>query len=249
MNIKKEIELDFLNEFKKTTEYNFDILEIDRESPDFIIKHKNRNIGVEITGYFIDDNIGEKGGSHLKLKESEQEKVINSSLNAYQTKKLPPLIVKVKFVSGLIFSKSNKEKISNTLVEALSKVDIENEENKNIVDRTSSNDLSEYFSLVYVLKSPVDKNSWQNINFGFVTDLSEENIRGIIKGKEVKLNRYQESVNINWLVIYSDRRYPSSMIETPKRKLNYKFDTKFDKVFILTYPETKCYEINNTESN
>ena len=184
MNRKKQRELDFLNTFREVSNYNFTIEDSNRESPDFIINYKNKIIGVEVTEYFTDDDIEKKVGSRLKLKEIEQEKVLNSAFKACQTKKLPPLIVKVQFVSGLIFSKSNKVKMSNTLVEAISKTDIGNGENKNIVDRTSPNELSEYFSLVYVQRSRVDKNSWQNINFGFVADLSEEKINAIIKRKE-----------------------------------------------------------------
>lgn len=241
MNKKKQREFDFLIEFKKASGYNFNILEYDRESPDFIIENKNQKIGVEIREVFIDEIIQQKGGSHLKLEEAEQERIINSAREAYQEKALPPIIVKVKFISGIKFSKNINEKITKTLFQSLSKVELVNWENTNIIDRDFPNDLSQYFSLVYVQRSPNQNNSWQPILFGFVYDLSEEKIRDIIRAKEKKIHRYQKSANINWLIIPSDGRYPSSMIDISTKKLNFKIDSLFDKIFFLTYPKVKTF--------
>ena len=90
------------------------------------------------------------------------------------------------------------------------------------------------------MRNPNHINSWQIINWGTVTNISEEKIRYIVKLKEKKFNLYQKSTHTNWLLIASDSRNPSAMIEVSE-KLNFNIDSKFEKIFFLTYPKIKAY--------
>lgn len=243
INLKKQRELDFLLLFKKSTNYNFKIENHYPEPPDFIISYNNKKIGIELTEYFIDLNDKHTRGSQLKSKESIKQGIVNRALKYYKEQALPPIRVWVNFLPGLIFSKAIKEKISQILYERLSNIKLDICERENILGNDYSNNLSTYFKSVQVLRIP-DKfeNYWTIDNWSFVANLSKETISDIIRRKEEKIKSYKEPTDSNWLLIVSDRMYPSSKVGISE-KFNFRFDSKFDKIFFLTYPEVRTFKL------
>jgi len=77
-NLKKQREFDFLLEFKEAVNFDFDVIEKNRECPDFIICYNNDKIGVEVTEYFIDIRNNSNKGSRLKNLESIEQGIINN---------------------------------------------------------------------------------------------------------------------------------------------------------------------------
>jgi len=242
-NLKKQREFDFLLEFKEAVNFDFDVIEKNRECPDFIICYNNDKIGVEVTEYFIDIRNNSNKGSRLKNLESIEQGIINNALKYYLTTSRPSLSVKVNFISGIVFRENDRKKISKLLCKYLSNIAIDIWENVDVLGNHDSNELSKYFSLVHATRiQDGNENSWQNIKWGIVADITENIIFDIIRSKENKLGEYKKNTDFNWLLIVSDGRYPSSMVGISD-KFNFIVDSEFDKIFFLSYPKVRIIEL------
>lgn len=240
-DFKKREEYDFLIEFKNTVTFNFEITEKDRESPDFVIRYKNQNIGVELTKYFKDNE--NNYGSRIKSIEGYKDRIINKALDNYIKTSNPPLRVYINYSPGLNFKEIKRDVISNLLCNCLIEMKANLWERIDLLKIDNSKDLSRYFSSVYALRLP-DKceNYWTSINFGFVNGISEKVIITRIREKEKKLEQYKKVTSRNWLIIICDGRNPSSMVSVSDC-INFKIKSMFEKVFFLTYPETCVFEL------
>lgn len=243
INFKKQRELDFLHEFKKTVKFNFKIIENNRECPDFIISYNNQNIGIEVTEYFIDLNDNYNKGSRLKSIESIEQSIINNALKYYIETSRQPLSVLVHYLPGLNLLNSDRDKISRVLCECLSNIEIDIWERINILEKYDSYNLSKYFNSVQVRRIPDTlENDWKNNKWGIRANISEKIIFEIIRNKENKLGEYKKITDYHWLLIVSDGMYPSSMVGISD-KFNFKVESEFDKIFFLTYPEVRIFKL------
>lgn len=137
--------------------------------------YNNQKIGFEVTKYFIDLNDNYNKGSRLKSIESLEQSIINNALKYYIEKSRQPLSVWVNYLPGLNLLTIDRDKISRTLCECLSNIEIDIWDKINILEKYDLNNLSEYFNSVQVLRIPDTlENSWQNIKWGFVADISEK---------------------------------------------------------------------------
>jgi len=241
---KKQEEIDFFIEFRNAVDFDFEIIENNRESPDFIICYDNQNIGIEMTKYYNDINEKDSRGSILKGIENEKSKTINSALKYYSKNvNNRPLRVLINFVPGLKLKRNNREEIARILCDCLSNLQINKYDVIDVITDSYHNLLSKYFSSIHVTGLPFDKKDcWTSINWGIVNVSPEENISIRIRDKEEKIEEYRKVTNRNWLLIVSDGRNPSSMISVGDN-FNYKVKSKFDKVYFLRYPETRVYEL------
>lgn len=198
------------------------------ESPDYIIKNKDRIIGLELTEIFQDSD-----GKYSKLqRKSNDWKTFTEEF----IKELQPKI-DFKFMVGIYFSrfhsikKSEKHDVILKMVEACMPklVRLENKKhliidyvNCNLPEQIDSIHFSRYDALL------------ESMNFqpegGPVRELSSPILQKVIDKKDKKLPTYS-NCDEYWLVIHEGNYYAGSFTDEIAGQLSIK--STFDKVFLF----------------
>ena len=238
---KKEIELFWVESFRKYANLEFTIKQ-KCESPDFIIKFESEEVGLEVSEIFVDKD--RKKGSLLKAKEQFKESILNTARGKYILESLRPIRLNAIFSPDFNSYKVDSNQISQLLFKFLTKSKIQEWENIRYSESNENwGNLSKYFSSLHIIGLPYKfENYWSSIDFSFASTITKDLLIQSIIRKEKKLKAYQQKVSKNWLLLFSDGRFPSSnidesIIEIPPIRSN------FDKIFLLLYPHNIIKEI------
>lgn len=205
------------------------------ESPDFIIKLKNRHeIGIELTRLNPASRIIPDGNQLQQIQIREQ--IIGLSQDLFE--KTSALKLFVKF----LFSDANKISVERQMSVAVQSVNLirkavagkSNDSffRENIPGRLLPEGLDE----ILVVNHPVMEISaweWAN-NLGVSNDVVDDIRRSIHKKDEKLLRLYQKQrLNYYWLLITTDRLHGLKTFNLPEKIRNHEFHSEFQHVFLF----------------
>lgn len=216
--IQKESELLILGQFIYClNEEHIEIVDAYRERPDFIIKHDNELIGIEI--------IEAKDGNKIRTKTTDD--ILYDAAKEFQNK-YPEVKISAWF-SFNNFELSITQKNRNILIEEICEAVYNTYLNKN--------DLPSYIKKIRINNSK--SVSFSHFWVGYVNDIDSEGIEKRIKKKEKLLGDYKDNSGIEkqWLLIATTKGIPNSFdIEYIKEM---SFHSMFDRVYILEQLSSK----------
>jgi hypothetical protein len=212
-NPQKTSELYILGKFINSLQSaQIEIIEVEREAPDFLIKNNNELIGLEIVEA-KNDNIKHKTTADLL---EEASKVF--------AEKHPEIKMEVYFTFKdfeLSFNRSNKAAYIRQICD---------------VAYHCYNGVSYYPDFiddVYILRSGGTRVFFGQIWAGYVNDLNENIIQTLIRKKENLINTYKEKsqTDIQWLLIATSKGAPNSYDIEFVDEMSY--SSSFDRVYLL----------------
>jgi hypothetical protein len=231
-NNQKQKEMEQLEKALTLLEKKYVILDKENESPDFIVKIKNKQVGIEITELYREFT----NGNSAKI-ESDLPIIIEESIKYYNKKDGIPYLFAVMF-NGEVSPERRKDVIKQ-LGEFLYQYSCEY-----LVD----NDLYIKEIVVDVKKFPllsiINGIHAQQINHteamglpvsGFGSNnVTESNLQSIIKSKAKKLSAYRERCEIIWLLIVLPVIKLSGDYCLPAKVFNVE-SNGFDAVYVLDH--------------
>ena len=218
---QKILELCQVGKFLCTYFPKFNIAE-SREQPDFIITNGIIKIGLEHQSIFVDEILKRTGffNNIALLAERELEKETD----------MPDFLVNCYIRKDVVFTNKDKNDILNTFVNVIKEFVL----NDIIIQNNLFDD---------IMKMPHSQKNI-NVNFGayMVPVLTKEKLLEAINKKEAKVNNYIKNTNYKqWLLLLIGGVGEHSLYV--RNELKLKFDTTFEKVFLLEDFDNRLYQL------
>ena len=240
-NRKKREELIFLENFLKIAEPEAEIIETDRESPDFILRQNGRLIGVEVTKIFISN---EKGPNTLQARESKASQIISRAQQYYQSSGEPSVSVNIVFHPGYDLTKVLVDSTASLLASFVKDLKLADGQSVSWKPEEAVSPLPDEISYVQVRRVPeASMAHWGMAGAGWVASLSASILQERIDAKKKLLPNYLKEVDEHWLLMVANKTKPSQMLKTPDGLDDFKVQSPFSRTFFYPYPENRIYEL------
>lgn len=240
---KKQIERFQLVRFKELLS-NFPVGEIEAtEEPDFLIHCSNGIIGVELTELHREVPPGVRP---QQANEEMKRRIMTRAHQLYDESGLPPVQVNVLFSLHHEIQKTEVEDLAkNVLKLAVSNLPDAGksyEESYNWINREY---FSEKLNKIFIRRwDGIDKSHFNAPSATWIGMLSSTDILRVLQSKECKISSYRKRCTEVWLLISMNTQAMSTWFELDPDVLLQKFDTRFDRVFILSNFQGQVYELS-----
>lgn len=224
--------------------YHFDrveLIDVNGESPDFIIKYSNRVVGVEHTDMYWGDS-----NTTYPFQEMEglQRLVHDKLLKKLEASSLPFFFVSLFFNSNQRMWKNNIDNLVNQLFDL-----IKNNIPKNNL-QTTFDDSYGYEQLPSGINT-LKITRLQDYDFfevtiptsSFLPSLKDSEIERVILKKDRKIKKYKERASELWLLISIETGSMATIYKHNEIIKRNTFKTGFDKIFIFKYNQNTIEEL------
>ena len=260
-NNKKSEELRRLKNFQDEAAkagLEFEILEIDQESPDFLIKYDGRCVGVEITEIHIDENPKDQSqndskngspsrkkrrikdkGSPSRKKRHIKDKIVERAQEQYSSTRSRSIYAFFNFNDSEFLASANSKTMDDMVEDIVNVLGDSNLDDMEIstrkkIDRHSTPPTPSFVKFIGVHKTPKDtERPWQQDNASFTKKLQPCDLKEVLKIKNKKFEDYQKTVCENWLLIYADYDLPYGRLRCPENGDSEWPCSKFERTFVF----------------
>lgn len=227
MDKKKQIERYQLEKFVSNENLKLLVYQIkDSETPDFEVNIDNRWISIEHTRLI---------NPQLQQVENYRDRIIKTAQKRFESKYLDRLYVLITFRNiQLKGGKIAEEKYVDEVYNLIEQIYLNNRKfefkihSKRHKEKVSAT--IESFSVDNVQNF----SHWQHFGAYVVEWIDMEWLKGIIKKKEMNIEKYPKQYEQNWLLMVSDFGTKASSTRTDFIDFST-IQTKFDKIFIYSY--------------
>jgi hypothetical protein len=245
---KKQAETDHLNMFRNKFA-GFPTGEIvPGESPDFTVEIQRGRIGIEIVGLYRDEL--DVGGLLLRARERLQDKLLGQAVQIYESlhRDLPFVEVNVHWSSHVPVAKSRVPEVAAVLAQlvATNLPDTGGQAFLGYPHHTWKRLPAEVDYLFVHRPAGLPEHAWGSSRGAAVPKLTPDDLREVISKKESKLPVYRQGCSEVWLLIVSDGLAPSNHFEPTPEIASARYDTDFDRVFLLHYSHGTVLEVNTS---
>ena len=239
MNDKKEKEKLYLNFLLKYLQYDYSEIKNPNDNPDFKLIINNKKIGIELTRIF--DTTGKPTLMEI---ESEHEKIADKLLKLFNKAVLPKIDINISFVpSRPLLSKIDHQKYAWQLFDIIL---THFPTNNSFLIVNDPHILPKIIVAIRVARYDfIEINSIATTKFGFVIKDFQTSLQKILDKKHKKINGYDKTCNEFWLLVYSDGSSGAAMFQPTIDTIEYKYTSKFKRVFYISNMNpNKIYELN-----
>lgn len=242
---QKEKELLLFNRFIDLININaLKISQPEPPEPDIVFLIDDKIIGVEITELYS-DNYLEGKGSKLREQQSLRNKVIELAV-AKIDKRIDwyfELFVSFSYSINPTSVHSLSNSITNILNNQL--IDITPKEEYQIIEFNNSDYNLNLEKLSIIISNTYDQHYFGSTEAGFTPHLKIENIVKAITEKDNKIAGYRSSNNDEVWLLLAEMGSIASTFDNIKDALSNKYDSKFDRIFLLRSLYKKVVEIKS----
>lgn len=242
---KKQLEILLVNYFRVCYEF-FPKGQLNpSESPDFIIKMKNRHeLGIELTRltpaviYYHDEN----NLAHISVR----EEIIGLSKDLFEQNSSLKLFVKILFSEEELISAESQISVAVRVVNLIRKA-VRNQSGESFFKESITGEmLPGGIDEILIVNHPVMQiSAWERANnLGISNDVVYD-IRRAIQKKDEKLHRlYQrQRLNYYWLLITTDRLHGVKSFNLPEKIMNHEFYSEFQHVFLFDLIKASVFQL------
>ncbi|HLZ17632.1 MAG TPA: hypothetical protein VKQ08_11355 [Cyclobacteriaceae bacterium] len=226
----KQSELFYLERFKEHF-LNFPQGDIcPDESPDFLIKSANGNIGIELTDFYR--QMDSESPRPLQARDRVRQKIINKAKSIYDENGFAPVSASVYFDLNFDCAKPKIDSVANRFVR-LAKCWLSEQTDEKTWARDDIQINGVHSLRVKRLK--MAKSYWRAPQASFVPELQPWQLQKILDEKSTYCEDYRKKCNKVWLIIVLDRFRASSFSLIPERIAEHPFSHNFDSAFLFFY--------------
>ena len=218
-----------LERFLEAIDLPADIIEDDREAPDFVIKHAARTIGIEVTELYIQDGANP---SSMQANERAAREIVFAAWAEYRALSDRPFLVRVTFRDQLPRNLNRAEVAREIagLVLGMSPV----------VWQSASwpHPDADWIPLmdavigIRVTGVPTEA-LWSPSGSGWVADANAKVLQARVDAKAPRLPRYRSRVDEVWLLIVADGSAPSQFFDPPSAEQARSVVSPFDQTWFF----------------
>lgn len=242
---KKQLEILLVNYFRVCYEDFPKGQLIPSESPDFIIKMKNRHeIGIELTRLNPASKIipDEYQVAQIQVK----EKIIGLSQDLFEKSSSLKLFVKFLFSDTKEISEERQMSVAVQAVNLIRKAVIGKSGDSFFSVTIPVESLPEGLDGILIVNHPVmEISAWERANnLGVSNDVVDDIRRAIHKKDEKLLRLYQKQrLNYYWLLITTDRLHGAKSFNLPEKIMNHEFHSEFQHVFLFDLIKSGVFQL------
>ena len=240
MDEKSKVEFHFLDRFKSLYKGFPAGKVLKSESPDFIINTDKKKIGIEITRIYNLKEQGERFSPQERF--SIEEKIIEKVRIDFLQRTKIPLHVVFHFADRFNLSRKDVELISKRIGCTIEKSVTEYDLNFHF-NLTINNDLPDFVHYININYFPtVTDSSWYSAKSKFLPNLTKDQIKEAVYGKEQKIIDYKRKVDKVFLLII-EGLVPESWFDKVEEIPKTELGNSFEKIFIMRNLENQLIEI------
>lgn len=237
---KKHLEKLRLERFLEilSTEFpNAEIIDHDREAPDFIVALFGRRIGIELTSVHVP---GPDNQLPLQAEESMADEIIRLAHERYLQSSGPPVMVNAYFASLSSVRARDTKIVADRIAKLAQNLRLAPWQEVEITrSRLHEFDPALEGIIAYLCVRAVPElefASWVVDRAGWHGKLTQAMLQDCVDKKAKRLDSYSEIVPVNWLVIVADRSKPSHLLD-PETGLDWaRVESPFDRTYFFSYP-------------
>ena len=236
---KKLVELSWLERFRAKAELEFDVLENNRERPDFLIRFDGRCVGVEITELQLDQNqIGSAKGSALQQKHGIKTEIVERAQILYYECEYGSINSTFLFECPSNFlSKVNRSELAKSIVNVLGQLQLRDAQ-KCRLDRYSDPAVPQPLTAIYASGLPEGiEPHWCLVNAGWSRQLQPNDVAPILTKKNQFVAHYRQAVRENWLLLVADGIWPHGRFSLPAKNHEDWPKSEFERTYVFCEPE------------
>lgn len=215
------------------------------ESPDFIIKMKNRHeIGIELTRLNPASRIIPDENQLAQIQVREQ--IIGLSQDLFEKSSPLKLFVKFLFSDSRDFIMENQMSVAVQAVNLIRKAVAGKSRDSFFREIISGEVLPRGLDGILIVSHPVmEISEWERANnLGVSNDVVDDIRRAIHKKDEKLLRLYQKQrLNYYWLLITTDRLHGVKSFNLPEKIMNHEFHSEFQHVFLFDLIKASVFQL------
>lgn len=235
---KKEREEHFLNRVKSVypgfPDGEIHALTGKQEPPDFLVKSKDRVVGIELVDYIRGQGAE---GSPLRHEETRRENVIKKAQEEFETEAQLPMEVLFLWHGRFYLSKMKRPALDRLAhdIALLVEGKIPQESHyATYIDRRALRGSSADGVIVKISITRLRAGAcghWASTETGY-TDLYPPEVQQLISSKERNFDRYKGKCDSVWLVIIASAEHVSSIPDIRQEVKEHVFRSQFDRVLL-----------------
>lgn len=236
---KKQHERFFLERFLNTAALAVEIVE-ERETPDFLIRHEQKLIGVEITELFVDEC---SVGGTLQAQESITARIVNRAQALYREAGGSPAHVSVCFSTAYDLRPLHRDRVASMLSSFVLDLGLTLWQRVDWRPDTLTSLLPPQISFIHALGVPShDMGHWSVARAGWASPLTDNKLNERIGEKAKRLPQYSAIADETWLLLVADRSRPSQLFSRSETLNACTIRSPFSRTFYFGYPERDIVE-------
>jgi hypothetical protein len=212
------------------------------EEPDFIVTlNDGRKVGIELTELHREVPTG---SVVPQSQEALKHRTVKRAQEIYAAKGGPFLDVSVLF-GNIEFSKASVQPLAQKIAEIVAAITpAVGEVRYAEPDYGNENDFPEEIHHVRAFNLPgAERSFFSSPGATWVTSLQKENIERVLSAKDKRCESYRSRADELWLVISCNGGYMSTWFEKTSQVRGDTFQTKFDRVLLLSHFENRVIEV------
>ena len=237
---KKMTEMIWLKKFRIKAGLKFEILDRERERPDFLIKFDGRRVGVEIAELQIDQSrIGASQGSKMQKEHRIRTEIVERSQKRYFEKGYRSLNAKLLFeTQSDSLPTLNRSELARTVVDdVLGQLHLGVME-KCRLDQHSDPPVPPPVSVIHATGLPESiEPHWQLIDPGWSRALQPGDLKLILLKKNQLVDQYRKAAYENWLLIVADGIRSHGRFRLPMESCSAWPESRFERTYVLCEPD------------
>ena len=229
---KKQRERHFLRAFFNLSGLPAQIVEVDHEAPDFILRLEGRKIGLELTEIFIES---ESGSIQPRARESIGRRVAAQARQRYEELAGKPVHVTIELSLGPELLKLNRAKTAEQLAAFILALDPPLGQYVAWQRARLNDPLPSEIQYLHILAVPSwNMAHWYVPSSGWVAPLTEQIIQASIDEKWKKLGQYRVAASESWLVVAIEGASASQLFDRLSDVRPEAIVSPFDRTYFLS---------------
>lgn len=241
--MNKEEERKYFELFRKYYPLFPDGIRIHADKPDFLIKSRDRIIGIEVTRFH---EIKSSKKFSNEAKDSNERYILDKIQKYFNDSNFLGFMIDIKFNLDNRLIKEDRDIIAKIIFNFL-KPKLKTIRTQQKICGYTYKELDIPFDIVAEISlyyTPVLQSSHiSSSEYGHIREEIISEIQSIILIKDKKLLKYNDLCNENWLVIYTTLYNGGSFVLPSDKVLQHKYNTLFDKIFFLKSFEKEVYTL------
>jgi len=202
------------------------------ERPDFLVETIRGRVGIELTEYHVQES-GKSRGSQMRAREATEDEVLRRAAEQYRSKDLPLVAVRVTWHPHEAFGRRRTAELAADLVRKYLP-----EPHHSVTIRRhrhpAARNLPEDVASLYILRrQSISKSSWTPVRAAFVPTIVPPDLQGILRKKEARVPSYRRHCREVWLLVVARGLEPSTFGDVGREVKGHRFESGFDRVFLL----------------
>lgn len=207
------------------------------EGPDFIFDTPSGLLGIEVTEYHVDHRVTAREKARLDI--------LRRAERVHKAANRPPLFVTVVWNSSADITKAMRSALPGALADLVHSNTPSTGSTIKLRSSDSTNaSLLGAIDCIAICRYAEEPNDlWYSPSGGDQRQMSPSDLQMTLDSKNALLPKYRQRAPTTWLLIVCGRTLEPTLPEITSGVTRHRFESGFDRVFLLSYLTGRAYEL------